>query len=157
MRRLIASRVPLRRVPEIRLLYDHASERGDRVIALLDKIRADREAQAQAAAADGDTEAGEPASRLDKDSDSEILVEAKDKDSDSEQESAYNVFLEGVGDPRYDSDAERQEERPVLNLMPEFFPDASPLVDEMIAQKQQDEWQQKQKGKRKGKYRPRRR
>jgi hypothetical protein len=117
IRRLVAARVSLRRAPEIRILYDHASERGDRVLALLDQIQADKEAIAMAGAI---TESiSDDSANAELKGTKSVEVNGADAEDKNSGQSEYNVFMEGVGDPRYDSDTEGEHEMPALSLMPE--------------------------------------
>lgn len=156
----------LRLTPEIRILYDDAAERGERVLQLLDSIKEEDEKKAalkrQAAGEDAEEEEEEEEEGfldLDEEASSEDAAEASGGDKKKRKGGGTkpNPFLEGVGDPDYDSDAERPGgERPPLLLTPNMFPDAYPELDEMQAREKQSAWQRKQDGKKGGKYRIRR-
>lgn len=55
----------------------------------------------------------------------------------------YNPFLEGVGDPRYDSDVEQEEPRTFFSS--DMFPDADPLLDEIKLKQREDQYVSSQK------------
>ena len=58
--------------------------------------------------------------------------------------SPSNPFMEGVGDPQYDSDVEREEPRNTF-FSSHMFPDADPLEDEIKLQAREEKWSEGQK------------
>ena len=159
----------LRLTPEIRILYDDAAERGERVLKLLDNIKAEDEQKAalKRQAAGGAQQADvdeEGFLDLDDDDGADAVgsSDAAQAAGDAGQKQSKgpkkpNPFMEGVGDPDYDSDAERPGgERPPLLLTPDMFPEAYPELDDMKAREKQLAWQRKQDVRKGGKYRVRR-
>lgn len=126
VRRQIGERVRLRLTPEVRFVHDEAVERGERVLSLLKKIESGEDESATASSAQINNKSGQGFWEDDAD--------VRDESGITRQK---NPFLEGVGDSDYDSEDESEAS---TFFSADMFPDASPVLDDIAAQKRQTEW-----------------